>query len=96
MLFNQLLDKPHLSGGLSWQRRNAHYQGGKQICAQNLREISFFVRMEHFRELLFLLMKRGTNTFYMLSLYFSSVQQQQAYRQQSLSKHVAILILLQC
>jgi hypothetical protein len=24
MLFNRLLDMPHLSGGLSWQRRNAH------------------------------------------------------------------------
>ena len=32
---------------LSWQRRNAHWKGCEQICAQNLRN-KLFVYMEHF------------------------------------------------
>lgn len=38
-----------------------------------LREISFFVRMEHFRDLLYQLMKYGTNTFHVAPIFLFSV-----------------------
>jgi hypothetical protein len=42
VLFNQLLDMPHLSGGwIIFQRRNAHLQGCKHICEQNERNKLF-------------------------------------------------------
>ena len=45
MLFNQLLDMPHLSGGwIIWERIYAYSQGFKQIGEQNV----FFVRMDLF------------------------------------------------
>ena len=61
MLFNQLLDMPHLSGGWSILAKGE----------MHLREISFFVRMENVCDLFFQLMKHGTNTLHVL--YFCSV-----------------------
>ena len=54
--------------GLSWQRRNAHKQGCKQICA-HLRKIRFFLSVENFWDIQFQLMKHGANNFAFLLLF---------------------------
>jgi hypothetical protein len=64
MLFNKLLDMPHLSDvWIILAKDKYSLKGYKHICAQHLREIRFCVGMEHFWNLLFQLMKiNGTNT----------------------------------
>ena len=58
--------------GLSRQRKNAHYQGCKEICAQSERN-TLFVHMENVRNILFKLMKHGTNTLYVAIVFLFSV-----------------------
>ena len=58
--------------GLSWQRRNPHYLGCKQICAQHLKEISFLCVWTISRIFYISSWNMGP-TFYMLRLYCCSV-----------------------
>ena len=57
MLLNRLLDMLRISGGwISFAKEKFSLKGYKQMCAQHLREIRIFVRMEHFWDILFQLL----------------------------------------
>ena len=57
MLFNQPLDMPHLSGGWIGKREMLTNKECKYVEFENI-----FVQVQHFWDLLFQLMKHGTNT----------------------------------
>ena len=63
MLFNQLFDIPHLSGGwIILAKEKCSLTGMLTNLSTKSERNTFFVRMEHFWDLLFQLMKHGTNT----------------------------------
>ena len=71
MLFNQLLDMPQLSGGwIILAKEKCSLTGMKTNLCTDFERNKLFVRMEHIWDILFQLMKHGTNT---SRLYFCSV-----------------------
>jgi hypothetical protein len=71
MMFNLLLDMPYLSGGwiILANEKFSLTRIETNVCT-NFERNKLFVRMEHFWDILFQLMKHGTNT---SRLYFCSV-----------------------
>jgi hypothetical protein len=65
MLFNQLLDMPHLSGGwIILAKEKCSLTGMYTNLCTKFERNKLFVCMEHFCDVLFQLMKHGTNTLY--------------------------------
>jgi hypothetical protein len=74
MLFKQLLDMPHLSGGwIVLAKEKCSLTGMKHICSQNLREISFFLCIENVWDILFQVMKHGSNTLHVVFILMFSI-----------------------
>ena len=68
MLFNHLLDMQHLSGGWNILENEKCSQTDVNKFVHNLRNM-LFMHIEHFWDLLFQLMKHGTNTLHVAFIF---------------------------
>ena len=73
MLFNQLLDMPHLSGGWIILAREKMLINSGVIKFVHTSERSNSLCIEHFWDLLCQLMKHGTSTLHIMFIYLFSV-----------------------
>ena len=75
MLFNQLLDMAHLSGGWIILEKDKFLLTGIYInlCTKFGRN-KLFMHMKHFWDLLFQFMKHGTNTLHVAFIFLFSIE----------------------
>ena len=74
MLFNHLLDMPHLSGGwVNLATEKCLVTGMQTHLWTTFERNKLFVRMENFWNLLFQFMKHGTNTWHVALIFLFSV-----------------------